>query len=95
MAPKKEPARPAPSGFNPDDILKVKLGKRGAKAKEPLPPADLPPPPPPPPPEEVPAAMGAEPEHYVEKGKKGEQDRINICTQLVLLGIYCIKQLLE
>ena len=58
------PSRPsAPSGgggggFNPNDILKARLGGRKGSTK---PPVDLPPPPPPPPPSNVPA-------NYIEKG---------------------------
>ena len=57
-AQKKPP--PGPS-FNPDDILKVKLGSRkGSK-----PPVDLPPPPPPPPPSSEPDWI---PKNWIEKG---------------------------
>ena len=55
---KKPPPGPA---FNPDDILKVRLGARkGSK-----PPVDLPPPPPPPPPSSEP---GWVPKNWIEKG---------------------------
>ena len=67
-APKSSPA-PAPkqqsASFNPDDILRVKLGKRNTKQ-----PVDLPPPPPPPPPE--PETKSSDPSwapsEYIEKG---------------------------
>ena len=61
-AQKKEPPKQQSVGFNPDDILKVKLGKK----KQPVGP---PPPPPPPPPEET-ASSDPDwaPKNYIEKG---------------------------
>ena len=51
----KEPSGPAP--FNPEDILKARLGSR----KGPKPPVDLPPPPPPSEPDWA-------PKRFIEKG---------------------------
>lgn len=60
-APKKDPPKQQSVGFNPDDILKVKLGKK----KQPGPP----PPPPPPPPEETKSSdPDWAPKNYIEKG---------------------------
>jgi len=54
---------PPQQGFNPDDILKHRLGQRASRKA----PVDLPPPPPPPPPQPTGDPDWA-PKNYIEKG---------------------------
>ncbi len=71
--------KPAPTGggggFNPDDILKARLG--GARRTSNKAPVEPPPPPPPPPPSSEPDWA---PQTYLEKGKAGVLSFILVCS---------------